>query len=384
MAGAIEFQTSITPGVLSDICDPEELYRPSMRDSLFRVVYDPDIQRGIKESKGGPKEFLRPSEIESMMTHIMENQFECPQLTWNLRAGETVWVYVRSTRELRIYQGVATRPDTNHRHHAIILTHRKYRGWMEQTGSATMGTYNPDRIYGLVIYTDAFQGEAHRFFVYNFLGWRVPTSTAHFIESKTSEPHIHSRLARVLMERSTMLGSSNIEILSNHLSRNSAKMLTFGTLVEALKASFPNVVEDSYEDTVEFLLEYLDTLGALRPRELALLSVAQRQTVRNASVVDQAVLWHGYIRLAAWIRDNQVTDWKDRLEVLNRPCDVENGREVGTMDLFSRDNPRWVAAGVIAAGKKGPRVVNNRQARQGAFELLRDLVKEGSPQLALA
>jgi hypothetical protein len=212
----------------------------------------------------------------------------------------------------------------------------------------------------------------------------VPTSTAHFIESKTSEPHIHSRLARELMERSSMLGSSNVEILSNHLSRNSAKMLTFGTLVEALKGSFPNVVEDSYEDTVKFLLEYLDTLGALRSRELALLSVAQRQTVRNASVVDQAVIWHGYIRLAAWIRDNQVTDWKDRLEVLNRPYHVEAGGQVVTMDLFSRANPRWVEAGVIAPGKKGPRVVNNRQARQGAFELLRDLVKEGSPQLALA
>jgi hypothetical protein len=248
-----------------------------------------------------------------------------------------------------------------------------------------MGDYNVDRADGLVIYTDDFKGEAHRFYVYNFLGWRVPTSTAHFIESKTREPHIHSRLARELMEKSSILGAQNLEILSNHLSRNSAKMLTFGTLVDALKTSFPSVVEDTYLETVSFLLSYFEVLGNLRPRELALISVAQRQAVRNASVVDQAVVWHGYIRLAAWLRDNHVDDWEDRLEVLNRPYrHVVNGVVTYSGDLFGRDNPRWAEVGVIAAGKTGPRVVNNRQARQGAFELLRDLVHEGNPQLALA
>lgn len=385
MAGAIEFQTTITPGVLTDICDPEELYKATMRDhSLFRVVYDAEIQRGIKESKGGLKEFLRPSEIEAMMKDIEENQFECPQLIWNLRAGETVWVYVRATRELRVYQGVATRPDTNHRHHAIIKTHRLYRAWVEQTQSSVMGNYNADRAYGLVIYTDDFRARP--------TGSTCTTSWAggsrrarHFIESKTREPHIHSRMARELMERSQMLGAQNVELLSNHLSRNSAKMLTFGTMVDALRNSFPNVIEDNYPEVVDFLLAFLEALGKLRPRELVLLSVAQRQTVRNASVVDQAVLWHGYIRLAAWARENKVTDWAERLEVLNRPYrHVGAGNVIYSGDLFGRDNPRWQEVGVIAPGKTGPRVVNNRQARQGAFELLRDLVHEGSPQLALA
>jgi hypothetical protein len=385
MAGAIELQSTITPGVLTDVCDPDELYRSSMRDSLFRVVYDPEIQRGVKEGKGGGlKEFLRPSEIESMMNDIMENQFECPQLTWNLRAGETVWVYVRSNRELRIYQGVATRPDTNHRHHAIIRTHRQYRAWVEKTRSTVMGIYNTDRTYGLVIYTDDFKGEAHRFYVFNFLGWRVPTSTAHYIESKTREPHIHSRLARELMDRSSMLGAQNVEILSNHLSRNSAKMITFGTMVDALKGSFSNLVEDNYAETVEFLLQYLDTLSVIRSGELAVLSVAQRQKVRNASVVDQAVLWHGYIRLAAWLRENHPTDWKDCLTGLNKQVRHVADGKVVSLDVFSRDNPRWAEVGIIAPGKKGPRVVNNRQARQGAFEVLRELVAEATPQLVSA
>ena len=236
MAGAIEFQTQITPGILTDVCDPNENYDPTLRTThRFRSVYDPEIQRGIKEDKGSAKEFLRHPEIESMMDDIMNNRFECPQLMWNLRAGEVVWVYMQKTKELLIFQGVATRPDTNHRHHAIIGVHRKYLDWMASTSSQVMGDYNALRSYGLVIYTDSTEQEAHRFYVYNFLGWRVSASTAHYIESKTKTPHLHSKLARELMEQSGVLGSKNVEVLSNHLSQNSAKMLTFGTLVEALK-----------------------------------------------------------------------------------------------------------------------------------------------------
>lgn len=67
MAGAIEFQTQITPGLLTDLCDPDELFTPEMRSThRFRSVYDPDIQRGIKDTKSGPREFLRKSQIEEM------------------------------------------------------------------------------------------------------------------------------------------------------------------------------------------------------------------------------------------------------------------------------------------------------------------------------
>ncbi len=370
MAGAIEFQTQITPGLLTDVSDPDELYQAEMRAThRFRCVYDPEIQRGVKETSSGKKEFLRPSEIESMIQDIDQNRFECPQLMWNLRAGETVWVYVREPRELRIYEGVATRPDTNHRHHAIVRVHRRYLQWIRDTGSMEMGSYNPQRAYGLVIYTDDFKGEAHRFYVYNFLGWRVSPSTAHFIESKTAAPNLHSRLARELMERSSVLGSANVEILGNHLSRNSAKMVTFGTIVEALKGGFHNIVEDKYEDIRNFMLDFLTALGNVRPKEIGLLSVAQRQRVRESSVADQAVMWHAYIRFAARLwEDGSKSD--EMVAVLAEPYIYAGQNGSYTGDLFSRNNPLWLDKGVMAPGKKGPQVVNNRQARQGAFELL--------------
>jgi hypothetical protein len=378
MAGAIEFQTQITPGRLTDVCDPNELFTPDLRMThRFRCVYDPDIQRGVKESDGGKaREFLNQANIKSMMQDIEENRFECPQLMWNLRAGETAWIFVRETKTLRIYEGVATRPDTNHRHIAIVGMHRKYLDWVKNTGSSTWGTYNPHRAYGLVIYTDSAQGEGHRFYIYNFKGWRVSTSTAHYIESKTDAPQLHSRLARELMERSGHLTVKNVEVLSNQHTRNSAKMITFGTLVDALKSAYPSLTEDSYEEVLNYLISFLDVLHKARPNEIALLSVAQRQHVRDSTVADQAVLWHAYFRLASRLSDLGIADIADRIVALT--SEIEITTDDGTahkVDVLSRKNPAWLQKGVMAPGKTGPRVVNNRQAREGAYEYLCELAQ---------
>jgi len=385
MAGAVEFLTRTTPGMLADHCEPEELHNPAMRTThRFRVVYDKEIQRGVKETKSGVKESLRDSEITDMMRDIEKDQFECPQLMWNLRAGETVWAYLLNTKELRVYQGVATRPDTNHRHHAIIRFHNKYLQWVEKTESTAMGSYNQEREYGLVIYTDDFQGEAHRFYVYNFLGWRVSGTTAHYIESKTRAPALHAKLAREVMERSGVLGLPNVEIISNQVSRNSAKMITFGTFTDALKAAFPGLAEDNYVEILEHLVKVLEQLNRVRPNEIALLSVAQRQRARDTTLADQAVMWHGYFRLAACLRENAYADWQERLKVLAVPFDYDQDGQQWKGDVFSRSNPLWAKLGVLAPGKNGLRVVNNRQARQAAFETLQQLVTGVGPAAPFA
>lgn len=378
MAGAIEFQARITPGFLSDYCDPEELHNASLRAThRFRCVYDQTIQRGPKETKGGVKEFLREAEIESMMDDIANNRFECPQLMWNLRAGECIWVYLTKRKELRIYQGVATRPDTNHRHHAIIRFHKRYLEWVEKTESTEMAGYNPNREYALILYTDDYQQEAHRFYVYNFMGWRVSTSTAHYIESKTRSPAPHAKMARMLMERSGILGTENVEILTNHLSRNSAKMVTFGTLHDGLKLAFPGIGDDEIEDALDYLVKFIEQLHKARPNELAVLSVAQRKKVRDTSLADQAVIWAGYLRLAAWLRENAPNGWQQAVQNLAiQPFRYRRAdNSLWTGDLFNRNNPLWLDRGVIAPGKSGFRVINSRPGRQAAFEILKEIAQ---------
>jgi hypothetical protein len=375
ISGAIEFQTQIHAGLLTDVCEPNELYKPELRSThRFRCVYDPDIQRGVKETKAGRKEFLREKQIAAMMTDIEANRFECPQLMWNLRAGETIWVYVQERRQLRIYRGVATRPDSNHRHHAIIRLHQGYLRWKAETGSEKIGNYNPNRPYGLVIYTDDFQREAHRFCVYNFLGWRMASTTARYIESKTRSLNIHSRLARELMEQSSVLGAQNVEILSNQLSKHSAKMLTFGTLVDSLCLSFPDLTEESYSEVLDYLVEFVGELGQVRPKEIALLSAAERQKIRESSVAHHPTIWQAYMQLAAWLREQKEDHWKAYLIALALPYSHVFEGERRTYDLFSLDNPIWQQRGVLAPGKRGlPRMVHNRHNREAAFQLLRFL-----------
>ncbi|HEV8344507.1 MAG TPA: DNA sulfur modification protein DndB [Candidatus Binatia bacterium] len=371
--GAIEFQTQIHAGLLTDVCDPNEFYKPELRSThRFRCVYDPEIQRGIKETKAGRKEFLREKQIGAMMKDIEDNRFECPQLMWNLRAEETVWVYVQDRRQLRIYQGVATRPDTNHRHHAIIRLHQRYLRWRAETGSEKMGSYNPKRAYGLMIYTDDFQREAYRFCVYNFLGWRMASTTARYIESKTGSPNIYSRLARELMERSAVLGAANVEILSNQLSKQSGKMLTFGLLVDSLCTAFPDLTEECYADTLDYLVEFIAELGRVRPAEIALLTPAQRQKIRESSVAHHPIVWQAYMQFAAWLREQKETKWKAFLQVLGQPYIYGREGQPRTYDLFSMENPIWAERGLVAPGKRGlPLVVNNQHSKQVAFQMLR-------------
>jgi hypothetical protein len=85
-------------------------------------------------------------------------------------------------------------------------------------------------------------------------------------------------------------------------------------------------------------------------------------------------MWHGYFRLAACLRENGSPDWQERLKVLAVPFEYEQDGQLWKGDVFSRSNPLWVKLGVLAPGKNGLRVVNNRQARQAAFETLQQLV----------
>jgi hypothetical protein len=60
-------------------------------------------------------------------------------------------------------------------------------------------------------------------------------------------------------------------------------------------------------------------------------------------------------------------------ECRNGPNFAREGKTF-TADLFSRDHPVWVDTAVMAADKTGLRVLNNRQAREAAFDTLKAVV----------
>lgn len=382
MASAIEFQTQITPGQLADVCDPVETYEPgrSPQTTRFRCVCDPEIQRGEKEAKGGRRQqILVEKNVEGMMEAIQKNEFECPPLMWNLRADEVVWVYVEDERELRIYEGVATRPDTNHRHHAIIRKENDYRKWVQETGDPEWDSYNPERPYQLSIYTDTFEGEAHKFFVLNTLGTKVSANKAHYVESQTSNPHTHTRLAKDLMDSCGVLTRQNVEIVQSTLSKNSAKMVGIYTLVRGLEAGFPAPPADDAKraELVTYLAEFIAELSKARPSEIALLSLDKRQEARANTIADQAIMWIAYLRLAAMLRGNP--KWRDGVAALGQTYTHRaDGKVIWTGDLMDRANPLWTEMGLLVPAPQNPgsfRVVSNRNAQAQAYEALRTVTQ---------
>ncbi len=374
MPNAIEMRTFITPGSLSALCEPSELWAPELAEvTRFRTVYDPQIQRGEKATKSGTKTpILKEENVASMMDDIMTGDFECPELMWNLRFGETTWVYLRDARELRIYEGVATRPDTNHRHHAIIRAHKQFTKWQRETGSSEMERYNPARTYALAIYADDFAGEAHKFFVLNSKGQKVAPGKAHFVSAMTNNPHIHARLAHDLMSRSGIVGPQNVEIVQTTLSKNSTKMVLFYTLVRGLTEAFPappapNTPE--YLELLQYLVDFVAALSVARPDAIGLLSLEQRQRIRAATIADQAIGWIAYFKLAAELR--RATRSLDALNVLGVP--YTDGDFTG--DYLARDNPLWQAKGVLVPdGKGGYRVVSNRGSQTNLTAALSERV----------
>jgi hypothetical protein len=371
-AGAVEFRAGITPGQLAVLCEPTELWAEELSEAeRFRSVYDSEIQRGEKGKGSKRVPVLNEKNIQSMIDDIRKNEFECPELMWNVRYGLVSWVYVEDKRELLIFEGVATRPDTNHRHHAIVRMHKTYRKWMRETQDEKMEKYNPKREYALAIYTDSFEGEAHKFFVLNSKGWKVAQGKAHYVASMMNDPHAHSKLARDLMKECGVLGEANVEIVGTTLSKNSAKMVLFYTLVRGLQSAFAYVPTDQneYSSLLQYLSAFIAELRRVRPAEIALLSVERRQNVRSQSIADQAITWIAYFHLAAHLRDD--LSWKDRLDVLAKP--YRHSKYQG--DLFARKNPLWQARGILAPDPKGNlRVISNRNAQQQLITTLTTIV----------
>jgi hypothetical protein len=147
-----------------------------------------------------------------------------------------------------------------------------------------------------------------------------------------------------------------------------------GALHRALKTAFPAVTDGDLPETLDHIVQFIEVLHNVRPTEVALLSVVQRQAVREVSLADQAVLWHGYFRLASWLQKNAADTWRDQLTTLAQPVTYQRAGKSFTGDLFSRENPVWVDTAVMAPGKRGLRVLNNRQARDACFDILKAVV----------
>jgi hypothetical protein len=335
------------------------------------VVFDPEISRGETETKKGKAQVLNEKTKEGFKEDLRNNVLRMPNLEWNLRYPLVLWVYVVEERKLLVYEGVATRPDSNHRHWAIDEVHQEYKEWLYQTGDKKFREYNPEAQYGLTIRTADRAEEATDFSKWNTQGTKATPSKAYHVSAMGIDPNPHAKLASQLMRMHGILGDKNVELSSTSLSKNSAKLVLFYTLVRGLNLAFPTIPteQEAYDDLRGYLLDFLTELNGVRPEEIALLSLERRQQVREESIADQAITWIAYFGLAAALRS--VKGWKSKLDALRQPVSIDEY----TGDLFSRKNPLWVKKGILIQNQEGKfRVVANRASQQEMIKALKDIV----------
>jgi hypothetical protein len=127
--------------------------------------------------------------------------------------------------------------------------------------------------------------------------------------------------------------------------------------------------------------ECYDLLARARP-ELGHLTVSERRTVREALIVDAAVMMHGYAALMRDYNDDLAKvgtkkasfQWEKRLSRLSSANRYRFGSWRG--DFFTKNNPLWLHIGIVKPGKEGRRltVMNTGAARSECARVLRQFL----------
>ena len=350
----VKYQASVTVGRIAELLQSEKIW------------VDYDYQRGVKvtTNRDGTERrtpMVDQKRVEEIASKIFTDELYGGSLTWNLRQDEVAYEYDEASLTLSIYSGKLTIPDSNHRHQGIL---KVYQRVAETSFPFDLDSYE----FPLTIETLDLSGESGLFYEYNQLGKPANPSRSRFINQAAR----HNRLAAEVSELSHLRG--HVEIVSNNLSKNSSKVITFNTLAKGIEQGFPGLDESNFEDTKDYLVQFVNSLAAVRP-EAGYLPLSERQQVRASSIGDSALIYGTYFKLAGDLQGCK--DWQHRLANLGEPytCASDSGKWEG--DLMNRENPIWRQT-VLVPTKTGTLSIANRtDSRTHAYEVLRGIVGLG-------
>ena len=348
-----KYQTAISAGRVFELLDSE------------RIRVDYDYQRGIKVTLGSDGSEKRTpmvdgARVEEIARKMLEDELHGGALTWNLRTNEVEIEYDESRQVLHIKGGVPTIPDSNHRHQAI-------RKAVQLTNERGLPFDVDGYEFPLVIEALDMPGEAALFHEYNQLGKPANPTRNRVI----NQAAIHNRMASSVMENSVLNG--NIELVTNNLTRNTNKVMTFNTLAKGIEMGFQTLDEVNFEDTRDFLVEFVNKLAAVRP-EIDYLPISERLKIRETTIGDSGLVFLTYFRLAGDLLN--IPDWSERLELLASPYIArdEDGRVKYEGDLMNRQNPLWQQSVLVARDKGKVSIANRWDSREYAYRELRRVV----------
>ena len=347
-----KFSTAITVGRVGELLKSEHI----------RVDYD--YQRGMRplyKADGTMDEspMLDKSRVNEIATKILDGRLYGGSLTWSLRKGEVDFRYDPRSRSLHIYKGQPTIPDSNHRHQAML----KVFDLVKSRG------YNfdfDDYEFPLLIEVLDLNEESELFYEYNQLGKPANPTRSRWI----NQADLYSALTSQVVALSKLKGY--VELVTNNISKNSPKVVTFNALYTAVKAGFPEL-DDSNVDVIQpYVVSFIDELVMVRP-EAGHMPLSQRKIFRENGIGDSALAFYGYGMLAGDLM--KAESWRNKLAELKEPyrCVNKDGNP-WTGDLMSRENPIWEGKVLLRGAGGKLQISNNRETRQFMHETLQGAV----------
>lgn len=350
---------------------------------------DQDVQRGIQPgaspkpdkelclSAGYPdttKYIFDATNADDMVEKLLsgEKLFLNP-LIWNLRPRFFEAYWDKKEGDLYIYSGKIYLPDSHHRHQAIIKALHIWR-----QAPKDYPRFSGEKEFKVELYFLAREDEGNYFFDKN----QRPKPTAKSKAYDLTTLDDLSLLAKKTIEKSPNL-TENVNRVTDRLSQRNPQVATLSTLREMMKAFSPSEQFDASELEGLALIasNFYDMLAAVRP-ELGVRKLAERRVIREAFVVDSAVMMHGYASLMRDFNNDLATlgksaataEWTQKLAALGANKIYTMGRWTG--DFFEKRNPLWQAVGVVkpSKGGSGLTVLNTGGARAQCGRILRQLL----------
>lgn len=372
---------SITARELADAADGNLLWT------------DQNVQRGIRpEAKNAKRElslasgYPNPSEYvfnsdnaDEIVEKILRGaKIFLNPLIWNLRPGHFKAYFDTNNDSLHIYEGKIYLPDSHHRQQAIA---KAVHIWREAPHEYS--EFDPDRQFKIDLYFLSQVDEGNFFFDKNKLSTSIANSKGY--DLSTSD--LLSILAKRVIQKSQAL-SGNVNRVTDRLTSQNPDVMTLSTLREMMRtfSSGESIDETSLDGMAVVAAAFYDLLASVRT-ELGRLSVGDRSRVRRDSVVDAAVMMHGYGALMRdyygdVARNGRAAATKSWTNKLSRLSSRQSYNLDGwTGDFFDRANPLWTRIGLLKATRVPGKntFVNTGATRIEAGRVLRMLLASGEP-----
>jgi hypothetical protein len=324
------------------------------------LAIDPAHQRG--KNTVTDKYMLKKDKVDRWARELQEDKAIFGQLTWNFRpessdvSFEPNEVGDGQLGTLIIRDGTAYLPDSVHRHYAIKAAVESV-----SAGSA----FDPARRFSLRIWKvpEAFENEI--FYAMNMEHDKADATRSKWLSQKSSAQKIAAEVVR----RSPHLGESNVETVTNNLSKNNPRLAAFNTISNGFEDAWDDIADEEIQAAVEWFIQYWSALVKVLP-ELGKLPLPKRQELRRAALTSSAISVQGYIRLARRFYNEKLG-----FELLSKLAEKHVDPDGTTYEYFAWNNPEWQRRGVVvsAVNKSGTITLtarNSHQSRRAMAEAL--------------